>query len=122
MGYAIRYVAAMKVYHPARPDLASLKVKWDRHTAHFFEESARGSAGRLKWLARTLAMALSPLGEIPRILTSDRIAGLRSRRLAFIVLAQIRAYRARIMLWLALGGDPSRLSGAWNRRPAAKRE
>jgi glycosyltransferase involved in cell wall biosynthesis len=115
MGYRIRYVAAMKVFHPARPDMTSLKVKWNRHTAHFFEETAQGWAGQARWLARTAAMALSPLGEIPRIIATDRVAGLRNRLLAFVVLARIRAYRTRIMLWLAFGGDPARLSGQWNR-------
>jgi hypothetical protein len=30
-------------------------------------------------------------------------------------LTRIRLYRARRMAWLVLGGDPAKLSGAWNR-------
>jgi hypothetical protein len=43
------------------------------------------------------------------------VTGLRSRVLAFGCLARTRVYRARIMAGLLMGGDPERLSGAWNR-------
>ena len=60
-------------------------------------------------------MIASPLAEVPTILTSDRISGARARVLAFAGLVRIRFYRGRIMLWLLAGGDPDRLTGAWNR-------
>jgi glycosyltransferase involved in cell wall biosynthesis len=115
MGYRIRYVAAMKVYHPARLHFSEMKSKWDRHTAHDYVAARKRPAGRLRFLAKTLAMALSPLAEIPRILTSDRIAGLRNRALAFAGVLRTRLYRTRVMAGLLLSGDPERLSGAWNR-------
>lgn len=118
-GHTIRYVAAMRVYHPARPDFAGIFAKWDRQSAHDYRMALTRPAGRLRFALKTLAMAASPLAELPKVLTSDRIEGLRSRMLAFAALARIRAYRARIMLWLLTGGDPDTLSGRWNRtRPA----
>ena len=112
-GYKIRYVAAMRVYHPARQRFSEMAAKWDRQTAHDFVEA--GSGGWFRFLGKALMMAPSPLAEIPRILASDRVSGLRSRALAFLALARIRLYRARIMIWLVAGGDPALLSGGWNR-------
>ena len=114
-GHVIRYVAAMKVYHPARQHQAELRQKWDRHMAHDFADVPGRPLARLKWLLKTLAMAVSPLIEIPRILTSDRIAGLRNRALAFAGLRRIRLYRTRRMTQLFFGTDPATLSGRWNR-------
>jgi glycosyltransferase involved in cell wall biosynthesis len=116
-GHKIRYVARMRVYHPARADFAGLYLKWDRHTAHDFISAKAHRGGRLKFAAKTLAMGLSPLAEVPRIVVSDRVSGLRSRTLAWVGLLHIRLYRTRVMLWLLFGGDPARLSGAWNRGP-----
>lgn len=119
MGYRIRHVPEALVRHPARPDMAALRRKWDRHTAHFWHDAQGSTAGRVKWAVRTLAMALSPLAEIPTIATTDRVSGLRSRILAFAGLVRIRLYRARLMLWLLAGGDPAELAGRWNRPVAA---
>lgn len=115
MGYKIRYVAQMKAYHPARATFAELQQKWDRHMAHDFTTTRTVQNGKLKWLVKSLAMGLSPLAEIPRIVMSDRVSGLRSRMLTFGVLIWIRAYRARRMFQLLAGMDPDRLSGRWNR-------
>jgi glycosyltransferase involved in cell wall biosynthesis len=115
MGFKIIYVAAMKVYHPARRSFAELAVKWDRHSAHDFMAATARRGGRLKFAAKTLVMAVSPLAEVPRVLASDRISGLRSRMLALLCLWRIRAYRARVMAGLLVRGGADRLSGAWNR-------
>lgn len=114
-GHVIRYVPAMKVYHPARQHQAELRQKWDRHMAHDFADVPGNLLARLKWLFKTLAMAVSPLAEFPRILSSDRIVGPRNRALAFAGLGRIRLYRAWRMTQLFLGADPALLSGRWNR-------
>lgn len=115
-GYRIRFVPGMRAYHPARDSLSDLARKWDRQLAHEFTAlRGRGAGGRLAWLVKTLAMPVSPLAELPQVLTTDRVSGLRARALAFAGLVRIRLHRARVMAWLALGGDPARLSGAWNR-------
>jgi GT2 family glycosyltransferase len=114
-GYAIRYAGDMKVYHPARKSFAELRQKWDRHMAHDFILARKSGAGRVKWVIKTVAMGLSPLGEIPRVLASDRVSGGTARLRAVAGLARIRLYRASRMAWLFAGGDPERLAGQWNR-------
>jgi GT2 family glycosyltransferase len=109
-GFKIAYVAGMKVYHPARKTFAELRAKWDRHMAHDY-----GITGKPKWVVKTLAMGLSPLAELPRIIMSDRLSGFLPKLKAFKVLVQIRSYRAWRMAELLLTGDPDRLSGKWNR-------
>jgi glycosyltransferase involved in cell wall biosynthesis len=115
LGYRIRYVTQMRVLHPARVDFTGLFQKWDRQTAHDFTSAKMKRGGRLKFAVKTLAMGFSPLAEIPRVLASDRVSGLRNRASAWFGLIRIRLYRTRVMLWLLFGGDPTRLSGAWNR-------
>lgn len=114
-GYRIRYVADMKAYHPARTSYAELQQKWDRHMAHDFTSARSTSNGKLKWFVKSLAMGVSPLAELPRIIASDRISGLRSKALAFGGLMRIRTYRAGRMFQLMAGMDPDELSGRWNR-------
>ncbi|MGB3247409.1 MAG: glycosyltransferase family A protein [Sulfitobacter sp.] len=114
-GYKIRYVADMKAYHPARAAYAELQRKWDRHMAHDFTSARAVPNGRLKWLVKSLAMGASPLAELPRIIVSDRVSGLRSRILAFGGLVRIRAYRTGRMFQLMAGMNPDSLAGRWNR-------
>lgn len=114
-GYRIRYVGAMKVYHPARASFSEIERKWQRQTAHDLFDADAERFGRVKWALKMMAMALSPLAEIPRILTEDRVSGLRSRALAFVALTRIRLYRAWLMAVLLLGGDAAAMSGGWNR-------
>jgi len=116
LGYTITYVPKMIVYHPARESFFELTHKWDRHIAHNFEDFATKPFGRLRWIGRIFAIAGSPVFEIPRVLRSDRISGVRERSLAFLCLNRIRLYRARRMLGLLLGGDGRASSGNWNRR------
>lgn len=113
-GFAIRYVGGMKVYHPARKTFAELCSKWDRQTAHDFVK-ARDGGRRWRFVAKTLAMGVSPLAELPRLLASDRINGPVNRARAFGVLVRIRLYRAGLMLRLLAGAKPEGLSGRWNR-------
>jgi glycosyltransferase involved in cell wall biosynthesis len=117
-GYRIRYVAGMKVYHPARTHFSDLFRKWDRQTAHDYIDARKSSYGRLKWTLKMIAMGVSPPAEVPRVVMSDRVTGVHDKARAFIALTQIRFYRARQMAWLLVGGDPEKLSGAWN-RPSA---
>lgn len=113
--YKIHYIKEMKVYHPARVLFSELQQKWDRHMAHDYVAAREKRVGRLKFFIKTLAMGVSPLAEIPRILMSDRITGLRNKAMAFAVLARIRMYRTKRMFQLLSGMDPHALSGRWNR-------
>lgn len=115
LGLRIKFVADMKVFHPARTRYPELKSKWDRHIGHAFTLNGRKLLRLVVWGGKTVAMAVSPVLEIPQILLTSRIRGGRSRLLAFVCLAKIRLYRAQMMAWLLAGGDPSVLSGSWNR-------
>jgi hypothetical protein len=112
-GQRIDYLPAMAVATPARGSFAELTRKWGRHIGHDFAALGPGKAPRLRWLARSLALGLSPLGELPLTLTSPRVKGLRARLLAFACLTRIRLWRARTMLALLVTGDAARLSAAW---------
>ena len=116
LGEVIHYVPGMKVYHPARQRFSELVQKWDRHMSHDIIRARTRPLWRLRWGAKTLAMGGSPLAELPRIMASDRITGLRARMLAFAGLVRIRLYRMRRMAGLLAGTtDPQALAGRWNR-------
>lgn len=114
-GHRIRYVAGMKVYHPSRESFADLARKWDRHSAHDYAEARQRLAGRLRFAGKALAMGISPLVEVPRLLFCDRVSGIGARAHAFAVLAGVRLYRTSTMVRLLLLGDPDTLSQRWNR-------
>lgn len=115
LGYRVRYLPEMIVYHPARASFAELALKWDRHVAHDFAESGEGGLDRARWLGRAAAVALSPPLTLPRILASDRVSGLRERALAFACLARIRAHRARRMVEMLGTTRVGRPVRSWNR-------
>ncbi len=98
LGYRIRYVAAMIVYHPARDGFDQLKMKWNRHIAHDYEAKRAGLPGYLLWYAKAMALAVSPVLEIPTVLKSARISGIKARCMAFLCLAKVRLYRTYAMI------------------------
>lgn len=113
-GLEITWAPEMLAFHPARQTFRELARKWDRHTAHDFEMRVQGPAGRVKWLARTIAMAASPLATLWRVLRSDRIPGGPGGRIrAFAVLVRIRLYRAKLMLSLLFARDSSKMASRW---------
>ncbi len=95
LGYTTRYLAAMRVYHPARPEFAALERKWQRHIRH--DWNAHHTAN-WRWQLRALAMLASIPVETVKLFLSDRIAGLRNRLVGISVLARIRWFRCREML------------------------
>lgn len=114
-GHRIAYAPEMRVFHPARDSFGDLFDKWRRQIAHDRTEAARSPAGRAKWVAKALALAVSPLWEGAKIARSDRVSGLRERALAWAALVRIRAFRAGLMLRVAAGADAEGMSRAWNR-------
>jgi GT2 family glycosyltransferase len=99
-GFTFRYIPDMIVYHPARRSMDELFIKWDRHIQHALNMSAGKSWWRLRWLARALAVLLSPAIDIWKVLSSDRIQGVSARVKGSAVLVVLRAYRAWRMLFL----------------------
>jgi GT2 family glycosyltransferase len=114
-GYRIRFVPQMRAYHPARATFEELARKWDRQIGHEYTRARNRRGGRLRFALKAVAMAPSPLAELPTVLTTDRLTGARARVLGFACLVRIRLHRAKVMLRLLLAGDPERLSGSWNR-------
>jgi glycosyltransferase involved in cell wall biosynthesis len=114
-GYAIRYVPEMIVFHPARRTFAELTWKWDRHIAHDYQLIRPGPLGALRWLARAVGVAGSPLFELRTVLFSPRVSGARERILAFLCLVAIRLYRGGRMLKVLLRREAQKSPAAWNR-------
>lgn len=114
LGYRTVYVPEMIVYHPARASFRELTRKWDRHIRHSFDATAGTLAGKVKWVLKALAMPLSPLAEIPTLLTSHRISGPKERLLALACLCVLRLYRGYEMGRVFLAGN-ARAHGDWQR-------
>lgn len=115
LGHRTHYCAEMVIYHPARRTFAELAQKWDRHTAHDFKAARSKPGWWLRWVLRSVAVALSPAAEIVRIGFSDRLQGGRNRVLAFLGVVLIRLHRAKVMVALAFGANATGLSENWNR-------
>ena len=115
LGHLTRYAPEVVVLHPARRTMAELYAKWDRNISHHYRVQAQGMGGRLRWVLRALALAVSAPAEIPHLLTTDRLPTARARVRAFRGLAALRADRAWAML-AALAGDRARAGNLrWNR-------
>lgn len=116
LGHRIVYAPEMVVYHPPRRTLSEIYVKWDRNICHHYRAFAATPAGKVKWFAKALALSVSPLIELPRILGSRRITGAGPRWRAFKALSAIRFYRARQMLAIMIRANRTEIPGVqWNR-------
>jgi GT2 family glycosyltransferase len=115
LGYRTRYAPEVLVHHPARHTMQDLKVQWDRHVSHFYGMQARTPLARLRWLVSAARIGLSPIADLPRLLTSSRLAGPRARALAFVGLVRIRLYRAHRMIAALVNPEARTASIRWNR-------
>src|SRR5579883_212199 len=113
-GYTFRYTPEMVVFHPARQTLRDLFVKWDRHIQHAVNAGTKTVLWRARWTLRALAIAVSPLIDWTKVITSDRIQGAPARTKAILVLVAVRAYRAYRMISLLLSSK----GVVWNRNSA----
>lgn len=114
-GYEIAYLAEARVLTDPCESFADLARRWDRHIAHEFQKVGRHPAGFLAWVAKSVAIAASPLGEIRTIALSDRLSGFRDRLLALTCLTRVRFYRSKRMLGLLLRDNTAAMVGSWNR-------
>lgn len=102
-GARIVYVEAAEIGHPARRTWAELARKWDRITREtYLLHAERGQGGR--FVLRTLALPLSIVAHVPRVLTHPDLSGLGERIGALGVLVRSRLSRTLDGLRLALGG------------------
>ena len=114
VGCAFRYVPEIIVYHPARETLQDLYVKWDRHIQHAINTARSKRAWRLAWFARAVAIFMSPVFDLPKIIGSNRLSGAGPRLKALLVLVSVRAYRA----WRMLALSRSHYEVIWNQGTA----
>lgn len=114
-GFRTRYAPEAVMRHPARRSMADLRRQWDRHISHHWSMQPKTARGRASWVARAMAMAASPVGEIPLILRTDQLAGVRQRLDALQGVARMRLYRARRMVAELVDPASRRRSAQWNR-------
>ena len=114
-GYRIAFLAEAKVLTPSCKSFAELARRWDRHVAHEFRRVAGRRGVTLRWLVDGIIVVCSPLAEVFKIFTTDRVSGIRNRMLALACLTRIRVHRGRRMFGLVFHGDAGRFIENWNR-------
>lgn len=114
-GLRTAYVPEMIVYHPARRSFAEIYAKWDRQIVHDWEDWRAKRRPKLLWLLRAAAIALSPLAEGPRILSSRLLTGLQQRGHAILALVLVRSHRFRQMVSIAITSNGGTPTPDWNR-------
>ena len=92
-GYTIRYVEAMRIYHPARTSYAELQRKWQRHIAHDLHSHRAAGRPGWRWSLQGLIVLASIGPHALRLLTSERLHGLGNRLRGIGMLARIRLWR-----------------------------
>ncbi|WP_017667564.1 glycosyltransferase family 2 protein [Sandarakinorhabdus sp. AAP62] len=97
-GYRPVYVPAMRIYHPARTDVASLALKWQRHVAHDWAEHRSQGRPLWRWLLKAALMPASVLVDGGRMLFSQRLPGFSNKLRGMAVLARVRLLRGAEML------------------------
>lgn len=112
LGLPARYVPAMRIYHPARPDFDALAIKWRRQVAHDLAEHRVQQRAMWQWYGRAVAVALSVPVSGVQLLLSDRLHGLGNRWRGLTMLARTRWFRTTEMFRAVHG--PSQAEG-WNR-------
>ncbi|WP_246831444.1 glycosyltransferase family 2 protein [Pseudotabrizicola formosa] len=104
LGYRLVYAPELRVSHPSRGDWPALARKWRRLTEEGFGVNGQGGIARAKWGLRALAMPLSSLAHLPRVLTSPALSGPGERLGAAATLVRLRVLRMVWMLGQALRG------------------
>ncbi len=101
-GFGLVYAEELRVGHPARSDWPALARKWRRVNEETWGLRGRGPGARLRWGARALAMPLSALAHLPKVLRSDRLRPGTERARAAATLVRLRLARMAWMLAQAL--------------------
>lgn len=91
-GLKLAFEERALVTHPPRRNWAELTLKWKRVSEELYAIACSRSHGRLVWFARSVAMPLSAIAHLPRMLThKDLTIGGRLRGAG--VLIAIRLWR-----------------------------
>ena len=94
-GYRLQAAPDLRVAHPSRSDWPALRGKWRRLTREAYDLDGRNA--RLTWALKALAMPVSALAHLPRVLRSPRLAGPGERWRAAVTLIRLRLNR---MIWM----------------------
>ena len=94
-GYRLLYIDGLIVSHPSRSDWPALRRKWLRLTQETYELDGRGAKAR--WALRALAMPISALVHLPKVLLSPKLSGLGEIWRGAVTLIRLRLLR---MVWM----------------------
>jgi glycosyltransferase involved in cell wall biosynthesis len=107
-GFRLGYVAKAVVGHPARRTWPELRAKWRRVNSEMFALAKVSGSGRVKWWARCLALPGSAVVHTLKVVSCDRLPGVRERALAIGMLFRMRFWRAVDGLSLVLSDGAER--------------
>ena len=102
-GYRLIYENSLVVSHPSRSDWVALRHKWHRMTRELCASNGSAPQGRLRWGLRALAMPVSAVGHLPKVLFSTTLNGWGERLRAAATLIRLRLLRMVWMLRQAVG-------------------
>ncbi|MEX0340906.1 MAG: glycosyltransferase family 2 protein [Arenibacterium sp.] len=105
-GYTLRYADDLVVSHPSRQDWKALSTKWRRMTNEAYQLNGTDGKARVRWTVRALAMPVSVLVHIPKILKSRKLNGAREYVGAIVTLIRIRLLR---MVWMLMQVSGARI-------------
>ncbi|WP_274789853.1 glycosyltransferase family 2 protein [Roseovarius tolerans] len=104
-GYQLIYEDRLRVGHPSRQDWPALRTKWRRLTQEQFGLKVQGPKTRLLWVIKALAMPLSAIAHLPKVLRSPKLTTAGDRWRAAVTLIRLRLLRMVWMLRQAVGLD-----------------
>jgi cellulose synthase/poly-beta-1,6-N-acetylglucosamine synthase-like glycosyltransferase len=102
-GYSLAYEDRLRVSHPSRQNWSALRQKWRRMTNEMYQLNGTGFRARLRWIAKALAMPISAVVHVPKVLRSGRLNGPGEHLRAIGTLFRIRLLRMVWMLKQAVG-------------------
>ncbi len=97
-GKNVRYVAAMRIFHPGRISFAELQRKWQRHIAHDLNSHRAAGKSSLRWWLQIAMVFASIFAHAPRLLTSNRLFGLQNRWRGLRLFIRLRLWRCTEMI------------------------
>lgn len=103
LGYTLVYEDRLRVSHPSRQDWPALRRKWQRTTREAFQLNGTATTARLRWALRALAMPVSAIVHLPKILLSRKLNSPAEQIGAIATLVRLRLARMVWMLRQALG-------------------
>ncbi|KAA8606414.1 glycosyltransferase [Salipiger aestuarii] len=97
-GTPLVYDDGLRVAHPSRSDWPALARKWRRLTDEAWGLQERGPRARMFWALRALAMPLSALAHLPKVVRSRQLHTPSERNRAAATLFKLRITRGAWMV------------------------